>query len=90
MNDFALDMYRLMFLSLKRGMSKGNLSSAKPILILSLIESVPYLKTNCFNVTNEFIKKIYCKNIKTFDPTSKTPLVIPFFHIHTEPFYEIL
>ena len=46
MNHYTLDLYRQMFLSLKRGRSGNRKSNAKPIFLLSIIEIVPYLKGN--------------------------------------------
>lgn len=90
MNDYALDMFRQMFLSVKRGTSHGKPSSAKPILLISIIDSIGLYQNNLLNISDEILRTSYDKNVQLFAPTSTTPMIVPFFHIRTEPFYEIL
>lgn len=90
MNRYALDMYRQMFLTLRRGQANGMPSKAKPIFILSIIESIPQYCQNRINVNDSFLTDYYKTNLELYTD-KRTPLIsVPFFHMESEPFYEIL
>lgn len=90
MNRYALDMYRQMFLTLRRGQTNGMPSNAKPIFILSIIESIPQYCQNRINVNDSFLVEYYKTNLELYTDR-RTPLIsVPFFHMESEPFYEIL
>lgn len=89
MKNFVLDMYRQMFLSLKRGRSScGSKSNAKPIFLISIIETIPLLRDNLFVVSNFYLLDFYKTNCMIYD-NKITPIILPYYHMHTEPFYEI-
>lgn len=46
--DYALDIYRQMFASLKRGNYRGVFSNAKPIYLISLIDYLPNTSVNFY------------------------------------------
>lgn len=90
MNQYALDMYRQMFLTLRRGQANGMPSKAKPIFILSVIEAIPQYNQNVFNVNDSFLVVRYKTNLELYT-NKRIPLIsVPFFHMESEPFYEIL
>lgn len=84
-------MYRQMFVALKRGNSKGVYSNAKPILLITLIDYVPNLKSNKLTWGNKEFEDIYVNNYIQLDNKVKiTPLSLPFYFLSSEPFYEIV
>lgn len=90
MKNYALEFYRQMFVSLKRGNRNGVVSNAKPVFLLSLIECVPFLRENLISVDNLTLKDFYNTNIQHFAPECKAPLAMPYFHLNTCPFYSII
>ena len=66
MNQYALDMYRQMFLTLRRGQANGMPSKAKPIFILSVIEAIPQYNQNVFNVNDSFLVVRYKTNLELY------------------------
>ena len=58
--DFKLKEYQNLFLQIKRGNSKGKPSSAKPILLISLIDSIKdSLFVNNRILYNDTLKRMY-------------------------------
>lgn len=90
MENYALEIYRQMIVSIKRGNRSGVVSNAKPVFLLSLIECVPFLRENLISVGNPFLKDFYNANIQYFAPKCKAPLAMPYFHLNTCPFYSII
>ena len=88
--DYTLELYRQMFTSLKRGNSCGSVSNAKPVYLMTLIEIIPALKDNLVRIDNPVLKECYQTNTKLFQRDKKTQLSVPYFHLRTAPFYEIL
>lgn len=88
--NYALDMYRLMFASLRRGNIKGVYSKAKPIFLLTLLDYIPLLGENKI----KWGDKTYCENylrIYEIEENQKpTPLWKPFFYLSSEPFYTLV
>ncbi len=89
MNTYLLELYRNMFTSLKRGRYRGIVSNAKPIFLLSLLEAVPFIK-NEFYFDNSIITQFYQENKPLFEGKPHTPLIAPFFHLDSEPFYYLV
>lgn len=90
MMSYALDLYRQMLLSIKRGSHNGCKSVAKPIFLISLIDTIPFLQKNLFEVNNTKLIEVYKANMIQYGQNSKTPMYLPYFHLHSEPFYKIL
>lgn len=79
-----------MLLSIKRGSHNGCKSIAKPIFLISLIDTLPFMQKNLFEVNNPKLIEVYKVNMMQYGQNSKTPMSLPYFHLHSEPFYNIL
>lgn len=90
MTSYALDLYRQMLLSIKRGSHNGCKSIAKPIFLISLIDTLPFMQKNLFEVNNSKLIEVYKVNMMQYGQNSKTPMSLPYFHLHSELFYNIL
>ncbi len=90
MGNYALDFYRQMLVSLRRGNYRGIISNAKPIFFLSLIEFIPYAKKNLFVVEDKKLNTIYKWYMKMYGAINTTPISYPYFHLQTEPFYQVI
>lgn len=90
MTSYALDLYRQMLLSIKRGSHNGCKSIAKPIFLISLIDVLPFMQKNLFEVNNPKLIEVYKVNMMQYGQNSKTPMSLPYFHLHSEPFYNII
>lgn len=90
MTSYALDLYRQMFLSIKRGSHNGCKSIAKPIFLISLIDTLPFMQKNLFEVNNPKLIEVYKVDMMQYGQNIKTPMSLPYFHLHSEPFYNIL
>lgn len=44
--NYVLDMYRLMFTSLRRGNTQGVYSKAKPVFLITLLDYIPLYEDN--------------------------------------------
>lgn len=85
--NYQLEIYRTMLTSIKRGNYRGVVSNAKPIFLISLIEGIPFIKDNIFDVDNYVLKSHYEENKPLFRGATFTPLTAPYFHMGSEPFY---
>lgn len=90
MNQYALDMYRQMFLTMRRGHANGEPSKAKPVFILSLIEFIPLISQNLIQISDPILIDYYTTNLELYTGKKTPSLPVPFFHMDSEPFYEIL
>jgi len=83
--------YKNCLLQVKRGNSKGHLSKAKPIFMLSLIESIEKeLFVNNQFFYNENFKRVYENNYKRFAPEEiLSDFCNPFFHLESDRFWHI-
>lgn len=91
MNTYALDMYRQMFASLRRGNIKGVYSNAKPIFLLSIIDYTTHLENpNHFVWGDKALENIYISNFKAYDTAVPTPFWKPFYYMSSEPFYDLI
>lgn len=88
--DYALDIYRQMFASLKRGNYRGVFSNAKPIYLISLIDYLPTLKENKFKWGDKTLLAIYLNNMAQLIAFPFTPMIKPFFHLSSDPFYTLV
>lgn len=90
MDNYVLDFYRQLLVSLNRGNVKGVASNAKPIFVLSLIDFIPYTEKNLFTIDDKILNNIYKKNIDVYSTRHTTPIRLPYFHLQTEPFYQLI
>ncbi len=88
--DYVLDIYRQMFASLKRGNHRGVFSNAKPIYLISLIDYLPALKENEFKWGDKAFLTTYLSNTTQLVASPPTPIIKPFFHLSSEPFYTLV
>lgn len=89
--NWQINIYVEMFHKLKRGhCHKGSLSKAKPIYLLSIIELVSYKKENKFPFDDAQLADFYKTNQRIYSPDFKSPIINPFFHLGSEPFYELV
>lgn len=79
-----------MLKKISRGNYRGNFSNAKPIYVLTLIEIIEHLKKNVILYPNIEINDLYQINKELYDRNCNTPLIAPFFHLDSEPFYELV
>lgn len=92
-----MDHWRIqVFADMIAGIKCGNVrnstlkSKAKPIFLVSLIDYILYIKENKIVFPNNLLQELYRTNVQYYDPSCKAPLVMPFFHLNTEPFYELI
>ena len=79
MNTYALDLYRQMFLCLKRGRnSVGGKSNAKPILLISILELIPSLNENVIKLSDILLNNYYKTNCKLYDCNKSSPRILPY------------
>ena len=91
MNTYALDLYRQMLLCLKRGRnSVGGKYNAKPILLISILELIPSLNENVIKLSDILLNNYYKTNCKLYDCNKSSPIILPYYHLQSEPFYEII
>lgn len=88
--DYNLELYRQMFISLKRGNTHGVFSKAKPILLLSIIENINFIYHNKIPWRDLNIVSSYTAIYQKFSETKPTPIWKPFFYLNSEPFYELI
>ena len=90
MTNFALELYRQMVTSLKRGNTKGVFSNAKPIFLLSIIDYIPQMKEkNQFKWEVKEWQRIYEDLYKKMENSKTTPFWKPFYYMSSEPFYSL-
>ena len=89
--DFKLKEYQNLFLQIKRGNSKGKPSSAKPILLISLIDSIKdSLFVNNRILYNDTLKRMYEFNYKIFASEEiLSDFCNPFYHLESDGFWHI-
>lgn len=87
--NYSLDLYRFMLTSVKRGRAKVGFSKAKPLLLISLIDFVPLCKINQIPFRAAAFAEFYQNNKAFFAKDCATPFEVPFYHLHSEPFYEL-
>lgn len=88
--NYNLELYRQMFISLKRGNTRGVFSKAKPVLLLSIIDNVKSFEENKILWGDININSSYNAIYKQIEDTKPTPIWKPFFYLKSEPFYELI
>jgi predicted restriction endonuclease len=86
----VLDIYRLMFASLRRGNTMGVYSKAKPIFLITLIDYILLCKDNKFKWGNKQFQEKYLCNYNMGENLIPTSLWKPFFYLSSEPFYSLV
>ena len=87
--DFRFEMYRQMFLNLRRGKSKGNYIQAKPIFCLTLLKWMETNSENRIPWGDSYFTTIYNDYYQEFS-LAPTPIWKPFFYLSSEPFYSLI
>lgn len=85
------DYYRTVLLSIKRGQSKGVWSNAKPLYLLSIIQSIEdgLIIGNKFGY-DAFLEHCYYEKCAYYEPQTKPALFFkPFYHSSAEAYYNI-
>lgn len=88
--NYVLDMYRLMFASLRRGNIKGVYSKAKPIFLITLLDYTPFCGDNKIKWGDITFYENYLRNYDIEENQKPTPLWKPFFYLSSEPFYSLV
>ena len=88
--DIRIKLYSEMTTKITRGNFRGQFSNAKPVLIISIIDYMPFMKGNKICFPNADLEEIYQTNLQFYDNECKTPIVKPFFYLDSEPFYELV
>lgn len=89
--NLYVEVFSHMFTCLKRGRDNhGNLSLAKPIFVLSLLEYVPFMKNNVIEFRDGMLFDFYESNMKFWEIEYKSPILNPFYHLGSEPFFELV
>lgn len=88
--DLRINIFESYLKSLRCGYSNGTVSTAKPILLISLLDFIPLCKANRFQVTDDRLTNIYKSNCSAYGNQCLTPINIPFFHLGSSPFYDLI
>ncbi len=96
MHNLQIDIYSGMLKTMRLGSRYGKVSTSKPILILSILDSISSgdITDNQIFFENNYLRKRYKNLSESFYGQIKTqflPFFIrPFFHLGSEPFYELV
>lgn len=88
--NYVLDMYRLMFTSLRRGNTQGVYSKAKPVFLITLLDYIPLYEDNKLKWGDELFHENYLHNFEMEENQKPTPMWKPFFYLSSEPFYTLV
>ena len=88
--DIRMKLYSEMVTKITRGNSRGQHSNAKPIFLISLIDFIPFVQKNEFYLQNSTLAEIYKTNLDYFDKGCKTPMLLPYYFLGSESFYELI
>jgi len=94
--NLQIDIYSEMLKTMRLGSRNGKAATSKPILILSIFDSISSgdISDNQILFENDYVRKRYKDLSDLFNGLIKTqflPLFIrPFFHLGSEPFYELV
>lgn len=90
MTNYALEMYRQMFVNLKRGNYRGVYSNAKPIFLISLIDYIVFMEGNKLKWEDKKFEELYYGNFGKLESSKPTPICKPFYFMTSENFYTII
>lgn len=88
--NYSLEIYRIMLTSVKRGRSKVGYSKAKPLFLITLIDFVPFCKGKEIPFGDTIFADFYKNNKEFFAKDCVTPLEVPFYHLQSESFYNLV
>lgn len=90
--SYQIDLYRIMFLRIKRSVVKGRvIVNAKPIFLLTLIDMIADKKiVNNEVYFNQELEERYIAKYNELLPNEKaTPLYRPFYHLINDEFWHL-
>lgn len=93
MNQLKLKYYKSVLLQIKRGNNRGIFSNAKPILVISIFDSISngIIEENKIYFLTGNIESIYANNYLQYAPQEKkAPFYMPFFHLSSDEFWHLL
>lgn len=88
--DLHVNIFSELFSKITRGNFRGVFSNAKPIYLLSIIDLIQVKQDNRFLLSDKILNGLYLDNLNQFDKSCKTALINPYFHLDSEPFYELI
>lgn len=90
--SFTLTLYNDLMLSVKLGRGINGYSNAKPIFLLSIIEEIALNRLECNKImwNDSFLQKTYDAYMRYFDEQSKTPFILPYYHLNSSDFYHLV
>lgn len=90
MNQLKFQYYKVAFISIKRNALNGSYNNAKPILLLTILDEIENgsIKDNVIYYSQE-LQEAYNKNAKKYLLTNNTPLVYPYYYLHSDGFYHL-
>lgn len=92
MSSFIFNLYNDQILSLKRGNNGNTKSNAKPLFLLSIIESLSFgeLHENQIRLDDKCLEGHYDDYNKYFEAKNNSPMIVPYYHMHTASFYHLI
>lgn len=88
--DLKIKIYAEMMKKISRGNYRGNFSNAKPIFIISILDYIIFAKENKFLFGDKLLEEIYKTNNIFYPSNYSTQIIKPFFHLSSEPFYDLV
>lgn len=94
--NLSIELYRDYFCSLRVGVKNGSPAVSKPLLMISVLSLIErhLLNENKIIFDNEQLKDIFKLLAEQFYSSIDTPFlpfyIRPFFHLDSEPFYELV
>ena len=94
--NFQVDIYGEMLKTLRLGNRGGKIAHSKPILILSILDSITAgeIVENTISFESSSLRLRYRTLSEFFSGPIRTPFlpffIRPYFHLDSEPFYELI
>lgn len=88
--NYRLEIFRQMFLYMRRGKSNGVYINAKPIFCLALIDWSETSQKNEIKWNDKVLFSNYELIFNSFEEKNKTPIWKPFYYLSSEPFYSLI
>jgi putative restriction endonuclease len=90
MKNIALISYNEQIMRMRRGNYRGHILNAKPIYMLALIDSAVNLADNRIIFDCETVREQYRQSYLFYINNQITPFIKPFYHLSSEPFYQLV